>query len=392
MKRGIVVIIIIVGILAIGAGVYFAWLKSNEILNPPSNTGTLPAVRYAGGGQRTATTTTAAATTAAATPTVFSDKPAFDYWVVRRGAALGTSTLSGDAVFYMAEDGELYRGRDSGDELISSRQFSDLVSLAATHDGKFAAVSSGGQNDALEFDLFSLDAKTWQALPNVVAVAFSPDSKKIAYLERSAQDASRVTLVIKDLTGKKPATSRVVTLALSDAALQWPSINTILFVPRPSANVSDTIMAFDLRARTFSLFAFGQGLAVAWSDNGSLGLKFDSGNGHTPTLTLIDADGALVGTLGFTTLPSKCAIAPPQLYCGVPASHTSTEEPALPDAYLMHHTYFTDTLSLIDLGVNTITPFASAGGRAIDADHLMLGASRLFFINRYDKRVYGARL
>ncbi len=406
MKKTLIIISIVLGVAAMGLGVYFAWKKSKEILTPPPATGQKPIVQNQNLPVSTGNQNQQAQ---AAKLKVLSDQPVFDYWVYYPAAtstpiiskstsSIAVSTSSPaislkPEIFYASEDGRILKvsakggpasgGKESEDEVVSSDVISNLQSIKASPDGKMVLVKYGDLINP-QFSLFNVETKVWQKFSDISAAAFSPDNKKIAYFEKTSG-----SLVTKDLLGAKPKTTKVVSINQKDFDLSWILPDKILLVPKPSFDYESQIWAVDLKNKTLNSLASGRGLMVNWSSDGKMGIRFRSTEARVPEMTLINDSGDALANLDFSTLPDKCLIKQPQIYCAIPQTYNSVQEPLLPDDYLKRAVYFQDFIYSINTIKNSFAPIFFAQDPAIDATHLSLVENELIFINRYDNKLYG---
>lgn len=405
-KRKIFITIgIVLAVAAVGFGVYFAYKKSQEILKPGAGveqTGEFGIAPGAEGGQKLK---------------IVSDHPVFDYWatggplvfindqtsqtvsVVAKNQtatstatstiATATSTLKNleKQVFYFNQSGQILWAKDGQDEMVSDRIIDNLQKIEADKDGLNVIIKYGSLISP-QVELFSLVSKTFQPLERVSGAAFSPDGAKIAYLENNGNLSS--SLMVKDLVGKRKQTVKVLTLAQKDFDLLWPEANTILLVPKPSYTYRNDIFIVDIKNKTINPFTSGYGSMLNWSkDGGEFGLKFESDiKGANRTLSLIDNAGVTRANMGFATLPNKCSIGVEKIYCAIPQSYTSFQEPALPDDYLKRAAYATDFIYVIDIAQNSFSSIFTEAEPALDAIHFTPFDGQLLFMNRYDDRVY----
>ncbi len=118
-----------------------------------------------------------------------------------------------------------------------------------------------------------------------------------------------------------------------------------------------------------------------------MGLEFSSeSQGRTGRLNLIDERGVVLANLDFMTLANKCLISQPKIYCAIPKN--IPPRTTLPDDYLKRAVYFDDIFYQIDINQNSFTEIPTASQSVIDAVNLKFVGNRLFFINRYDNKVY----
>ncbi len=376
MKKIIIILGIILALAAIAFGVYFAWKNAQTILTPPTdstpsqNPGaiTIPATPI----------TSTTAPTAALKLTMLSDQPVFDYWIFSQE----------NSVFYITQDGKFFKLKDNAeDEAITSEVILNIQAVKSTFDGKRVLIQYGDLNSP-KFKIFNSETKVFEMLPgNIVAANFSPDAKQIAYLEKSSGN-----LMIKDLIGAKPKTTKIMTILQNDFNLQWIVPEKIILLPKPSAFYPSSAWVVDIKNKTITSLANEMsGLIIKWSADGKIGLEFSSqSQGRISRLNLIDNKGAVQANLDFMTLPEKCLILQPKIYCAIPQN--IPPRTVLPDDYLKRAVYFNDVFYQIDISQNFFTEIPIGTESIIDAVNLKLIDNKLFFINRYDDKVYSLEL
>ncbi len=402
-KKPLIIISVILGIIAMGVGVYFAWKKSRELLAPP-----VVQQPMAGEQQLPAS--------AERKIKILSDQPIFDYWVYRPefgvvatstikfatstiSTATSTKTITRDSiVFYLNQDGLIFKVKEDGeDEAVTSEPIENLQQVKSSFDGKFALIKFGDVNFS-GFVIFNSETNVQEFLPeNTTAVAFSPDGKKIVYLQKQVGFKTASDLIIKELTGAKPKTVKILSFNQMDFNLNWILPETVILAPKPSAFSAALAWKVDIRNKTFKpLWPIDlNGLMINWSidgrTDGKLGLQFNSGKeGSKDSLIMIDEKGEKRANFDFLTLPNKCFISEPKIYCAVPLE--IPKNTILPDDYLKKAVYFRDFLYQIDINQNSLSEIFSASEPIIDATRLSISGNRLLFINRYDGRLYGLEL
>lgn len=386
MKKIIIIIVVVIGVVAMTVGVYFGWKKAKTILTPPTGpTQTTTSVNQP---------TTTEQQTAVQKLKIISDQPIFDYWVFYPTATstsktIATSTLSSShKIFYISQEGKIFGINEEGKaEAVVPDPINNLQAVKSSSDGKRMIIKFGDLISP-KFIIFNSETKVFETLPdNITAAAFSPDNKKIAYLERATGN-----LMTKDLIVVKPKTTKVLSLNQKDFDLEWVLPNEIILMPKPSALYLSSIRAIDIKNKTISVLEdAASGLMIKWSASGKLGLKFSSqtigGGGH---LNLINEQGAMQAGLDFITLPDKCFISEPKIYCAIPDGIPANS--VLPDDYLKRAIYFKDSLYQIDTSQNSMVGILSITDPALDAVNLTLAGGKLLFINRYDNNLYSLEL
>lgn len=377
MKKTIIIIGIVLGIAAIGIGVYFAWKKSQEILTPPG--ADLQPITY---GLQPTTNDQRLTTTAGQNLKIISDQPVFDYFIRRSLGEGGLATST--EIFYITQTGQIFKVQDDEDEIISPQTIESPQQIKPDSDGSRVLIKSGGA-DSPQFNIFNAAEKIWELLPaGITAADFSPDNKKIAYLKTNNDKSDLIT---KNLVDAK--TSTILSLFQKDFDLKWLANEKILLIPKLSSQFSADIWAINIKNKTIEILFSGLGLMTNWSTDGSLAIKFSVDQKRDSRLDLTDAQGTLLANFDFSTLPEKCLIASEEkIFCAVPQSNNSIKEPILPDDYLKRAIYFEDIIYAMNLKKNNFEAIYAGAEPIIDAFRLSLVDNQLFFINRYDSNLY----
>lgn len=368
MKKIIITIIIILAIISLGLGIYFAWQKTQQILTPPT-IGQQPSLD-----EQTALLSKARLG-------IISDQPIFDYWV-------SNSTSSGETneIFYLNQTGQVLKIKDGADEIVSSESINNIQSIENRNNSQVVLIKFGDIASP-QFKIFNTETKIWQPLLDVSAAALSPDSQNIAYLQNNGD------LIIRDLFGAKPKTAKIISINQEDLGLYWLNSEKILLVPKPSYQYQSQIWAVDIKKKTIDVLSSGQGLIIKWSSDGQLGLRFQVDQGRwPPQLNLIDNKGFVKANLNFPTLPDKCYISQPMIYCAIPLMHNLIKEPLLPDDYFKRAVYFKDAIYAIDMEENLFELLFTESEPVLDVSRLSFTDNKLIFVNRYDNKLYSLEL
>lgn len=366
MKKTIIIIIVVLGIIAVGSGVYFAWKNSRQILTPPSS-GT-PDIDY--GAQQTVKNEKLK---------VVSDQPVFDYWVK-------TATSSGEGeIFYVNRDGLIFKIQNGAPETVSYEPIKNLQAVKKSKNGRLAIIKFGGSANP-DFSIFDTDNNIWEPLNGATAADFSPDNKQIAYLESDGD------LMVKNLNGSKQKAVKIVSINQNDFDLLWTIKDKIFLVSKPSYQYAGEIWAVDIKIKKLDLLAAGRGLMINWSPDGERGLMFKNTKGNSYEMNLIDKSGSALAKIESIVLPTKCLVLQSKMYCAVSQGHNSFNDPKLPDDYLKRAVYFKDAFYLFDITDNSSEFLFASNQPAIDALNLSLAGNNLLFINKYDDKIYSLEL
>lgn len=382
MKKTVIIIGIILGILALAGGTYFAWKKSQEILTPP-------------GISQQPTTNIQLPTQIPPTSNlqIISDQPVFDYWVMDAGTSTRqnspSANLGGQAeIFYITQTGQILKvnppASGDEDEIISPKTIDNLQQIKSSSNGERILIKSGSA-DSPQFNIFNAAEKIWELLPSEITAAdFSPDNKKIAYLKTNDEKSDLITQNITDTK-----TTKIISLFQKDFDLKWLTNEKILLLPKPSSSLYADIWEVSIKNKTIKKLFSGRGLMINWSTNGDLGIKFSVDQKRNSYLDLIDNNGTVLTNFDFTTLPNKCLVlGEEKIYCAIPQKHSAIKKPILPDDYLKRAVYFEDFIYEMDLEQNTFEIIYNGQEIVVDAFRLSISDNQLFFINRHDDMLY----
>ena len=384
-KKIIIITVIVLCIIALGAGVYFAWKKTRTILTPPDSS-----PQNSVNGQSISINNLAGSSSDGAVASklsVISDNTIYGYWVFN-----SNQKIQGSGVFYVGRDGIIYKIKaDGADEALTSSSIENFQSLESSLDGKRVIIKSGNSG-ASKFVVYNSENNIFESLPDkIIAADFSPDGKKVAYFSANAGDPGKSDLITKSLIDLKQKPATLLSLYQGDFGLNWISQNKITLVPKPSAFYPASIWAVDVVKKTLSRLTSEEnglnGLIVNWSSDGKIGLQFSSSmEGRSRILNLINDQGEIMANFEFVTLPEKCFVSDPKIYCAIPQS--IPDKSALPDDYLKNAVYFVDSLYQIDITSNSFERIFDGNASAIDAINLNFVDGKLFFINKYDSKLY----
>ncbi|MBI5079471.1 hypothetical protein HZB06_02255, partial [Candidatus Wolfebacteria bacterium] len=301
MKKIIIIFSIVLGIVAVATGVYFAWKNSKQILTPPSKN-EIADIDY-GARQEVKDEKLK----------IISDQPVFDYWVK-------TATSSGEPeIFYVNQEGLIFSafgGKNGAPETVSYEPIKNLQAVKKSKDGRLALVKFGSLTNP-DFSIFDTDNNVWEPLNGATAADFSPDNKQIAYLESGGN------LMVKNLNGSKQKAVKIVSVNQNDFDLSWVVKDKIFLVSRPSYQYVGEVWAVDLKTKKLNLLASGRGLMINWSQDGERGLMFKNVRERSYEMNLIDKSGSALAKIESIVLPTKCLVLQSKMYCAVSQGNNS---------------------------------------------------------------------
>ena len=403
MKR----ILIILSIIIIVAGVAVLFYLFTRTVSPMGTTplgqtGALP-----GAPTQQGSPTQSGTTTGSSTPSRFgiiSNDPAIAYYVDARN---NTTIIEPNGFIETITNGQ--------GTVISSSGFQNIIGASFSYDGKKIIVLSGDQADP-ETSLFDLTTRSWTALPQgMQSPAWSPYSYQIGYLANAATGIESIDLLNAGVPNAKP--SILMALNMQDAILRWPAKNTLVISDEPSAYTIGSAWLFNIAGKTLTPAVFEYpAMESIWSDaTNTIGLVFSGSSGNQGgQLSLLSQSGGQEN-ITFVTLPSKCVFS--EISALRPSHHPRADPRRLPN----HHQRSTFTARFpvtkrlyqspasqtnttkrsfsraddfyeIDTANGGLNSVFSDPTQNLDATDLAVFNGTLFFINRYDQKLYGISL
>ncbi len=204
----------------------------------------------------------------------------------------------------------------------------------------------------------------------------------------------------------------MISLHAQDLSAVWPSTNNIVLFDKPSALANGSALLYNAQNKTLAPIALETpGFSALWSGaatNASttpFGLAFSA---NTPRvggqLRLVGASGNTIQNMNFLTMPSKClfnreasttATTPGTpylaLYCAVPQDQDGFGSAWLPDTYNEMALFTVDTFYRVHTDTGAVDTILSPA-QSVDAVNLHLFNRILFFVNRYDQKLYAISL
>ncbi len=297
-------------------------------------------------------------------------------------------------------DGKIAAILDGEPAFLSSTAITDIISASFSHDGTNILVNFGDPS-APQTSVFSLGSKTWHPLPpGAISPVWSPVGDKVAYMTMKLDGSEQLNVI--NLSSQNPRPVALATLRLQDVSLFWPAEGEIVIADRPSAYEKGTFIIFNTATGAFSRPLVAQaGMETIWSNTSAPdALVFTSGDGaQGGTLSLWDSSTGNLQPLTLLTLPSKCVFNTEtaasssylDFYCAVPQDPGTFSGAALPDSYDQMSLFTVDTLYKVNASTGALNDIFTPP-IPVDATALRVFNGVLFFINRYDRKLYAVSL
>jgi hypothetical protein len=353
---------------------------------------------------------------------VLSSDPVLDYFIDTK-----------NNVTAIEPTGAIFTISNGQSAVINSSTINAIISASFSYDGKMTLVSYGTATDP-QAAIFNVSTGVWTGLPQgMLSPQWSPaNNYQIAYL--AATGNGKLALATINAANLKAGPVTLLSLNANDVALQWPTQSEFILSDKPTAENAGSVWVFNSATNTLTPLIYEvPGAEGIWSHNASIpyGLTFFANpSGQGDTLQLQAITGNLpTEALNFLTLPSKCAfntelmpISAPSspttgtptstassatakkavpviaaatstpylaLYCGVPRSSSGFSSAQLPDAYNTMALFTSDDIYKINTATGADQVLWSDATENMDASDMKFFNNALFFINRYDSKLYG---
>jgi len=438
MRRYIYIIIGIVVVAAIAILVLFV-IKNDSTAAPAgttaSTTGSLPTVGSQGGNSSgTPSGGTAAGVGTLGLPTVNGSSTASPTSGTMTVQSFGV--LSSDPVldYFIDPQNNITAVEPTGAVItisngqtatINSSTIDNIISASFSYDGKKILVSYGNPVSP-QSGLFDVATNRWTTLPQgMLSPQWSPSANyQIAYFVTA--NNGKLALATIDASNLKASPSTITTINADDLTLAWPTKTEFIFSDKPTLQNAGSIWAYNSATGALASIAYeNPGAEGIWSHDAAIpyGLVFfTQGN----TLQLQAVSGNLpTQPLSLLTLPSKCAFNPEQmpitpsstviaatttasksnkkvaaapvatstpylaLYCGIPRSSSGFSSAHLPDDYEMNSLFTSDDVYKINTATGAEQTLWNDQTQNVDASNVKFFNDALFFVNRYDRKLYG---
>ena len=225
---------------------------------------------------------------------------------------------------------------------------------------------------------------------NTLDFVFSPDSKKVFFLERNG-----VGVVGKILDLATSAQKQIFSSPLAEWLLEWNSPQSIILTTKPSAGVSGFAISLDEKGNETRLIGNRPGLTVLGEPQGKQILFSESADTRLAT-GIFNRTTETPSQYPIVTLPEKCTwshLAIGGAYCAFPVHWPSAE---MPDDWYKGLVFTDDAFAHIGSRFNTLylRPSKERGGEALDATHLAVDRDEqfLYFINKLDGTLWSVQL
>lgn len=398
-KRIVIVAIVILIAIAVGSLLYFGLLAPKA--GTPGGaaagqTGTLPAAGNQTNSPAAGTSGANSGGSSAGSDATVNLQLAKNFGVISNEPVLDYFVTASNTVFAVEPDGKVIQVVGGNTTVLSQLAIQDVVSASFAFDGSRLLVNFGDPTNP-QTSVFNLGTKAWAPMPaGWRSPVWSPTDFRILYGIVNANGTE--TLATADARQAKPKPVIMTTLHAQDLALAWPNKNKIALFMKPSAYAAGSAWLFDLGQLSLTPIATERsGLTVSFGKNKAL--TFSAGtSGFGGHLELVDLTSAVTQRITFLTLPSKCGFGGAAtstvsyLYCAVPRDENKLSFSRLPDDYNQMTLFTADNIYRIGLASGTIDTVFIDQSQVVDASDVTIANNTVFFVNRYDKKLYALQL
>lgn len=313
-----------------------------------------------------------------------------------------------NSVVYVKKDGQVVLAKGSEKEVLSANPISGLTRSSFSFDGKYLFIMSGNSLFP-QFKIFNTEMKEWEAIDiQTFAASWSPTDNRLAMIQ-NGETANK--LVMRTLEDPKKKYVDLGIFPFQDQNIAWVQSSTLILSDRPHSEAKGSILRYNLSTKTFAtLLDSVQSADAVWEkgEAATYGFTLQKGasRGSYMASMVYAADGFEFRRMNFATLPSKCAFAEPtppetdsqnpldythMMVCAVPQANSEFILKSLPEEWDQKAILTKDTFYSINPSSDIKQVLTSAKG-SFDAMQLQIANGRLFFVNRYDNKVYGGTL
>jgi len=438
MKRYLYIIIGI--IVAAGIAILILFLIKNQAANPTITTsgttsGSLPAVGTQGSnglGASSAVATLGLTPTASGTgATAAGQTTVQSFGVLSQSPVLAYFIDAQNNIIAIQPTGSIIAISNGQTTTVNSSTVPGIISSNFSYDGKMIVVNYGDPSNP-QAGIYNVATNAWTALPQgMISPQWSPiNNYQIAYL--AVPSAGKLSLMTINAAALKATPTTLLTPNANDLTLQWPTTSEFILSDKPTSQNAGSILAYNSAVGILSpLIVEVPGAEGIWSNNNTIpyGLTFFNNQaGQGNTLQLQAFSGNLpTQPLAFSTLPSKCVfntelmpvatstptvattsttasssikkvapiVAAPTstpylaLYCGIPRSSSGFSSAHLPDDYNTMALFTSDDIYKINTATGAEQILWSDATQNMDTSDMKFFNNALFFVNRYDQKLYG---
>ncbi|RME58651.1 hypothetical protein D6779_06020 [Candidatus Parcubacteria bacterium] len=308
------------------------------------------------------------------------------------------------SVLLIQPDGKVVKIANKEEEVLSDSTDPSLATASFSPDGKYILTMSEDKEQKRLFSTFNITSRSWQLLSDgaILSAAWAPTGAKLVYLTSPAP-SGKSSLAILDLAAETPSPQPLLSLYQQDMRVAWPKPDEVVLYSPPSAEAEGSMWKVSVTKKTIvPIDDQSRGRVTKWSRLGSamLSYSFQGRTARNGTYILTTADNSFYLS---ATFPTKCAFDShittegdtgaareevTALYCAVPRNENDFLSHELPDDYFAKAFFTLDRFRKIDPQDGSSVLIFDEPEVNVDATNLKVFGNDLYFVNRYDQRLY----
>lgn len=265
--------------------------------------------------------------------------------------------------------------------------------------------SVNGEKVLIDFSdlisIFDIKNNSWRQLNPDSFGAHLDLNNNVYYFQKESAGNSIFKL---DLSKDNSKPQKLIQLNILDSYLIPKNKDELFIVSKPSSLAYGSVLLFNNNKKDLSLLYEAQGIDFSWDSKTQNGLFLSSGQLNQGGFLFWVNKNLTIQQLSFLTLPSKCIFEenniPNQtstnaglfLICAVPRDQDGLKNRYITDDYLSYELYTEDDIYKIDLNNGRMKVIFDDQTKNFDMDKLQMIDNRIFFINRFDKKLYSIKL
>lgn len=313
------------------------------------------------------------------------------------------STPQEGRVDLVLPNGTVLRIENNTTTTLNSAPISNLSAATPSFDGNYILFKFRSGNTS-RFSVLNTSTQSWTILPEeTTAATWEPklNSGRLALFTTDSKQISR--LVVTDLKNQQNKDQVIITLKAGGLIPYWISGNNIVLTEPESSFVNGSIWLVDINLKTLTPVVQDlPGLMSSWSFYSPWGVMLVADDRQRlASFQIVNILTNESRQVQFSTLPHKCGFADDfsglekrnasTIVCAIPSNRADFASKQLDD-YLIRAAYSVDVFYLIDAVNGDIMNISIPPGLELDAEKLRLIDRTLFFINRYDQKLYAVKI
>jgi hypothetical protein len=251
--------------------------------------------------------------------------------------------------------------------------------------------------------IFDTQSKNWRQIPlGSFGADFGLDNN-LFYFQKEGVGVSLFKL---NLSKENSTPQKLIQLNILDSRLIVKNKDEIFIVSKPSSLVGGYVLLFNTKNKNLSSVFELNGLYFNWDPKTQNGLVLTSNELNRGGRFFLVNKDLKTKELSFVTLPNKCyfykesvsgvggdtkqttSTSQDFMICAIPRNQEILKNKYIIDDYLSYDLYTEDDIYRINLSDGSANILFNDENKNFDMEYLQFIKNKVFFINRYDKKLY----